>query len=757
MDVIPNQFKNNEAIISETSNLFQRFLFNFIPNLIKGLFSLIFHRIPTSIYYFLSRTITFTFQSYIVILILILLLIIILIRLRYNSKYTKTSKSKLDDEGSLFEYNTDQTYEIYDEKPIQTNYPNEFMNAFLASIKVFGYLDKPVFLELANQLQTRMLSKDEVLCRDRNNYNNDFITVVDGEVEVYIPKDNIGNGNKMVYNNINGGKDDVVIEEVHNSEFENDIKNGDKIDDIEQIYNDINLMIDKDELESRYYRLTKVKTGGTLTSLFVILSLLVDKVKNNNNDDVINRSEDTFKNYNNTIDDDTDTENQKDKLHENYKSQKYDYFDDSEYSEAMISSFEYPTMYFKAKKRTTLAVIPEQAFIDLKQKYPSAVSHIIQVILTRFQRVTFLTLYKYLGLTDELIRVEKKVNEFISGGRLPDNFFPIGGLDSLRDNVKKLHYQKITKNKENRKINNDKNVYVFNVENDTNNINKHNNYDRSENISIVLDNQDDENMKEKQEKWKKDECYIKNSIFNEIAKYIGINNDILNENKNQQLYENLLKSPISPYFDNINSNSSEFEHFENDSDISFKTDNSRKRDIKNSDNFDNDNNDNNNDNSLFFVIDGLIEGVSLNKDEGLFKMSINTSDQNIQSNRIHISSNRTKENIHLKAQSIFNKKMELSNRKRFKDRYDNKYNSRLNNLVRRKQSNTSNNISNNRNHDLKVNDSRTINSNRSYQYDKSDTGTLDGTTTELTFSTSDHKTLFYIKPGGLSCYFSILN
>ena len=32
-------------------------------------------------------------------------------------------------------------------------YPDEFMGAFLSSIKVFGYLDRPVFHELARHLQ----------------------------------------------------------------------------------------------------------------------------------------------------------------------------------------------------------------------------------------------------------------------------------------------------------------------------------------------------------------------------------------------------------------------------------------------------------------------------------------------------------------------------------------------------------------------------------------------------------------------------
>jgi lysophospholipid hydrolase len=720
----------------------------------------------------------------------------------------------LGDENSLFEYNTDQTYEIYDEKPIQTNYPNEFMNAFLASIKVFGYLDKPVFHELANQLQTRMLSKDEVLCRDKNNYSNDFITVVDGEVEVYIPKDNIGNGNKMVYNSkynktnnnndMPNSNDNIIIEEETLSEYEEE-NNNHKIDDLEQEYDDINLIIDRDELESKYYQLTKVKTGGTLTSLFVILALLVDKKKNKNGTEKLNEFEAIYENVkgteNENVSNNTNTL-QQDNNNETYIPKNQDYVESSEYSEAMISSFEYPTMYFKAKKRTTLAVIPEKAFIDLKQKYPLAVSHMIQVILTRFQRVTFLTLYKYLGLSDELIQVEKKVNEFISGGRLPEKFFPSGGLDSLRNNVKRLHHQKKTKSNENRKINKKDSLNTSNDNNKNDKINNKNDFlNISESTFLTVNKKEQKDVEENQEKWRNDEKYIKNSIFNEIAKYIGINDDISNINNfNASVNENIMKSPKSPNFEQINNENSELEPSETGSELSFISENKFKDEgsrFNTKININNNSYDSLNSHSndkqissslynyaskvellyyprgsillnegdkydgLFFVIDGLIEGVSINKDEGLFNMSINSADQNIRNNRIHISSNREKENIHSKAQALFSKKMELNNRKRFNDRYNNnKYKSRLNNLIRKKPSNISDNVSDIGNHyALKSNDSKTINSHKSIsnQYEKSDTGTLDGTTTELTFSTSDHKTLFYIKPGGLSCYFSILN
>jgi len=837
MDILPNQFKNNEALISETSNLFQRFLFNFIPNLINGIFSLI----PSSFYYFLSRTITFTFQSYLLIILILILVIIIFSKLRYRSKYSEVTQSKNDDENTLFEYNTDQTYEIYDEKPIQTNYPNEFMNAFLASIKVFGYLDKPVFHELANQLQTRMLSKDEVLCRNGKNYSNDFITVVDGEVEVYIPKDSIGNGKKMVFKNSNNNRRNsmsyrsvnILVEDEDITIDDEDNNKSIGVGEAELIYDDINLIMDEDELESKYYRLTKVKTGGTLTSLFVILALLVDKNKNINKDknyinseneceyeiesgnenDYANESDNkneyddeksdnesdneidnkkNNKNYKKTVINERETKSEKiiiknlyneynnlikekDKVKESLNNNKMN-CENLEYGEAILSTFEYPTMYFKAKKRTTLAVIPEKAFIDLKQKYPSAVSHMIQVILTRFQRVTFLTLYKYLGLTEELIEVEKKVNEFISGGHLQEKFFPPGGLDRLKKNIKRNF---------NSYFNNNNDIKID-----------------EENESISSSPLNDK----EREQWQNDEYYIKNSIYYEITKYIGINDNVSNTNSDSSIYHALSKHPssssVSPSINTSNNTSQEFESFDkqenNNSELSEQTNhsgkikvkdiminnlysklydqsNSNTNEVKNNDYFSKIEllyfprgsillNEGEKYKGLFFVIDGLIEGVSLNKDESVFKMSINNSTDNIQNNHINVSSNKPKDYIHIKEHSIFNKKMELNNRKKFNDRFDNKYKTRLKNLIRKKSVPKNDiNSDNKHNYDIKSNDSKKFNLNKqcsnntSSQYDRSDTGTLDGTTTELTFSTSDHKTLFYIKPGGLSCYFSILN
>ncbi len=102
----------------------------------------------------------------------------------------------------------------------------------------------------------------------------------------------------------------------------------------------------------------------------------------------------------------------------------------------------------RATVDTTLAVIPAEAFRRLTKKFPKATSHIVQgidvlalnfkkdiksslVILTRFSRVTFNAAHKYLGLTTEVLRTEKAINN-IACHPLPPTFYEGGGLEHLR-------------------------------------------------------------------------------------------------------------------------------------------------------------------------------------------------------------------------------------------------------------------------------------------------------------------------------------
>ncbi|GAA5904627.1 uncharacterized protein JCM6883_003846 [Sporobolomyces salmoneus] len=95
------------------------------------------------------------------------------------------------------------------------------------------------------------------------------------------------------------------------------------------------------------------------------------------------------------------------------------------------SSKQFETTLARATVDTTLAVIPAEAFRRLTKKFPNAAAHIVQVILTRLQRVTLLTAHKYLGLTREVIRTEEAIND-LACYPLPNTFWEDGGIQRLR-------------------------------------------------------------------------------------------------------------------------------------------------------------------------------------------------------------------------------------------------------------------------------------------------------------------------------------
>jgi lysophospholipid hydrolase len=74
----------------------------------------------------------------------------------------------------------------------------------------------------------------------------------------------------------------------------------------------------------------------------------------------------------------------------------------------------HPDIVARARIDTTIAIIPATAFHRLTRVYPKATAHIVQVILTRLQRVTLATAHSYLGLTSEVLRTERHMHAYTS-------------------------------------------------------------------------------------------------------------------------------------------------------------------------------------------------------------------------------------------------------------------------------------------------------------------------------------------------------
>ena len=148
------------------------------------------------------------------------------IRFRYLSSYKELQELPLEKPSAL-ELHPDIN---------KTEEPASFHNyldEFLQAVRVFGFLEKPVFHELARHLQTRRLIAGDTLSLDAD---KSFYCVVDGNVQVFAPPP----------------------ENLENHDLQGDAW---------------------DDHMNGYQLLNDVGSGGTLSSLFTILSLFTEDIQ----------------------------------------------------------------------------------------------------------------------------------------------------------------------------------------------------------------------------------------------------------------------------------------------------------------------------------------------------------------------------------------------------------------------------------------------------------------------------------------------
>ncbi|KAJ8263373.1 hypothetical protein COCON_G00158300 [Conger conger] len=74
----------------------------------------------------------------------------------------------------------------------------------------------------------------------------------------------------------------------------------------------------------------------------------------------------------------------------------------------------YKTVSARAASPSTILRLPATAFCSVFEKYPETLVRVIQIIMVRLQRVTFLALHNYLGLTTELFNPELQAVPLVS-------------------------------------------------------------------------------------------------------------------------------------------------------------------------------------------------------------------------------------------------------------------------------------------------------------------------------------------------------
>ncbi|KAF8640732.1 hypothetical protein AX17_000383 [Amanita inopinata Kibby_2008] len=375
--------------------------------------------VPKYIYAVLSysMTLTLNFWNFVAIFILSAIALNYWIRFRYLNDYTQLKEPPLvkPDANELHpDINTDPP-------PSFHNYLDDFLQA----VRVFGFLEKPVFHELARHLQTRRLIAGDSISLDED---KSFYCVVDGMVQVYAQTEQAKEGRHRLWD---------------------------------------------DEDMNGYQLLNEVGAGGTLSSLFTILSLFTEDVKMSwqgedpdvSSDDVAEQQDEVTSlnipsRVHRTDPDIPQLDLEPDRrtrprrssvsstastVHpvgtESPTRDRYHSGSRSDTSAARTYSFvqvdskppapAHRAVVARAIEDTTLAVIPAEAFRRLTKKFPKATGHVVQVILTRFSRVTFNAAHKYLGLTREVLRTEKAIND-IACHPLPASFYEGGGLQYLR-------------------------------------------------------------------------------------------------------------------------------------------------------------------------------------------------------------------------------------------------------------------------------------------------------------------------------------
>jgi lysophospholipid hydrolase len=311
---------------------------------------------------------------------------------------------------------------------------SSYLDEFLSAIKVFGYLERPVFHELTRSMQTRKLIAGETLNLEEE---KGFCLVVDGLVEIFVKS----------AREIRGWDSDNYFPS-------NQDVSSDSCDE------------DRGHRHQGYQLLTEVKNGAPMSSLFSILSLFTEGVKLRYAEDDLDSNtlygrrrfnSDSFRKSNGppslptspayeganpstqplsqTRRSPTISNSVPNAILSNVPPMSLDSveFDPQNHTKTRRVKPDscHPDIVARARVDSTIAIIPASAFRRLTRVYPKATAHIVQVILTRLQRVTLATGHSYLGLTSEVLRTEKHMNKYTTY-ELP-NFLRGDALERLKE------------------------------------------------------------------------------------------------------------------------------------------------------------------------------------------------------------------------------------------------------------------------------------------------------------------------------------
>ncbi|QBM90639.1 lysophospholipid hydrolase [Metschnikowia aff. pulcherrima] len=327
------------------------------------------------------------------------------VRQRYLRKYSADTTPPKK-ENPVLKYNKDIDYVTGLKKKRGTDRLKNYLDEFLSAIKVFGYLERPVFHELTKNMTTQKLVGDEILCLDEN---VGFSIVVEGTVQVYTKMDdNPGTVADFDRQDEDYEKDEILVVANQRYHLLNEVKSGSPL---------LSLLstVDLFKLESASYNRKLSSLGSESAHGFPFPGKGSFSGSNFRQRSPLFTTgpQDALKVPDLPVDDGTLSPMS---------------FLQEDMLPAIIARPK--RLHESQTSSATIAIIPCLAFQRVYAKFPKATSHIVTMVLTRLYKVTLSAVHNYLGLTKEVMESEIALNEISAECELP-SYLAEGVLENL--------------------------------------------------------------------------------------------------------------------------------------------------------------------------------------------------------------------------------------------------------------------------------------------------------------------------------------
>ncbi|CAH2353635.1 lysophospholipase Nte1p [[Candida] railenensis] len=412
-----------------------------VQTIIIKIVNLVLLLAPSFVTKMLSKNyqVTLSLSSILMAIGILMVIGILVVRYKYLTGYSKNTKggvhTKSSDNKKTKSINLVDSVENKEKKDSRsTNYLDEFLSA----IKSFGYLERPVFHELTKNMTTQRVAADEILHVDES---LGFSIVVEGTIQVFIKLNESANKKQS------DGKISSSEEAIHDGDQDDD--DNDSSDDRDGL----NFDLENDDYKGdtitigtqKYQLLNEVKSGAPLSSLMSALDLFkvedsVNSIEFSNTtlNSPILSPRFTVSGNASPISDQGVSPFDGDHLFKNEIPKEKNIY--------VAPTIVYPEIIARPKVENghssshstfspaTIAIIPRSAFQRVQSKYPKASSHIVIMVLTRLYKVTMNTIHNYLGLTNEIIHSEIKLNIDSTDSKLP-RYLRDGVIERFKKNT----------------------------------------------------------------------------------------------------------------------------------------------------------------------------------------------------------------------------------------------------------------------------------------------------------------------------------